>query len=529
MGRTISPTMGLAAGLCVAVATLCGCSGGSTAGNVVNGGTFTMAVNSDPGNLDPQASAAGTDYQMSFLAYDRLLGISPAGTIQSELASSWQLGANSVTLTLKKGITCSDGATFTAQTAADNLNYVANPKNSSPFAGVMLPSGAKASADVATGTVTIALAAPAPFVLDGLAGLPMVCGKGIADRKLLATTTDGTGPYRLTQATPNEAYTLTKRAGYTWGPNGATSSQPGLPDTIVVKVIPNETTAANLLLSGQLNAAPIFGPDSTRLTAANLFSANVPAISGEQWINQAPGRAGADQKVRLALAEAVDFGQLEKVITSGRGQPGTTLAASPPVACPGNSVAKAMPAHNLAQAKALLDADGWTVGAGGIRTKNGQQLALTFVYVTQAGAAASAAADLAAQQWSALGVKINSSGQDDTTATNTLFSSGNWDIAWVPVNVSSPDQLVGFLSGPTPPSGENFAHIDNPGYTNLAGTALKTQGTAGCPQWLSAESGLVRDADVIPFANQDAKLFGAGATFSVVGELLPTSIRMTAG
>jgi peptide/nickel transport system substrate-binding protein len=190
-------------------------------------------------------------------------------------------------------------------------------------------------------------------------------------------------------------------------------------------------------------------------------------------------------------------------------------------------VAKALPAHNLNQAKALLDADGWTVGAGGIRSKNGQQLALTFVYDTAGGAASSAAADLAAQQWTQLGVKITPSGQDDTTATNTLFSTGNWDIAWTPLNVSSPDQLVGFLSGPTPPGGENFAHISNSGYTSGVAKANKAQGSASCPQWLSAESGLVRDADVIPFANQVVKVFGAGARFSVAGELLPTSIRMT--
>jgi peptide/nickel transport system substrate-binding protein len=518
---------GLTVGVCVGVAVLAGCSSGSAAGNVVSGGTFTLAMSSDPGNLDPQASAASNDYQMAFLAYDPLLSIDSAGTIQSELAASWQLSTTTVTLNLKKGITCSDGAAFTAQTAADNINYVANPKNGSPFTGVMLPAAAKASADVATNTVTITLASPAPFVLNGLAGLPMVCAKGMANRKLLASTTDGTGPYQLAQATPSESYTLTKRTGYTWGPGGATTAQPGLPDKLVVKVIQNETTAANLLLSGQLNAAPIFGPDSTRLAAASLFAANVPAISGEMWFNQAPGRAGADQKVRQALAEAVDFGQLEKVLTSGRGEPGTTFAAEAPVACPGNSVAKALPAHNLNAAKALLDADGWTVGAGGIRSKNGQQLTLTFVYDTEAGAAASSAADLAAQQWNQLGVKVNPSGQDDTTATNTLFSTGNWDIAWTPLNVSSPDQLVGFLSGPTPPGGENFAHIDSPGYTNLVGTAVKSQGRAGCAQWLSAESGLVREADVIPFANQEVKVFGAGAKFSVIGELLPTSIRMT--
>jgi peptide/nickel transport system substrate-binding protein len=528
MVRSISPaTAGLVVGVCVAVTALAGCGGGAAAGNVVSGGTFSIAMSSDPGNLDPQASAASDDYQMSFLAYDRLLSIDESGTVHSELATSWQADATTVTLAMKKGITCSDGAPFTAQTAADNVNYVANPKNASPFTGVMIPAGAKASADAVTNTVTIALAAPAPFVLDGLAGVPMVCAKGMANRKLLATATDGTGPYQLTQATPSDQYTLTRRAGYTWGPNGASTAQPGLPNEIVVRIIPNETTAANLLLSGQLNAAAILGPDVTRLSSANLFALDVPVLSGEMWFNQASGRAGADPKVRQALAEAVDVGQLEKVLTSGRGQPGTTLAANAPVACPGNSVAKALPAYNLNQAKALLDADGWTVGAGGIRGKNGQQLTLTFVYDSQAGASSSAAADLAAQQWNQLGVKVTASGQDDTTATNTLFSTGNWDIAWVPVNVSSPDQLVGFLSGPTPPGGDNFAHIDNPGYSNLVAAAEQRQGTAGCAQWLSAESGLVRDADVIPFANQVVKYFGAGAKFSVVSALLPTSIRMT--
>jgi peptide/nickel transport system substrate-binding protein len=517
---------GLVAGVCVATTVLAACGGGgSAAGNVVSGGTFTLAMSSDPGNLDPQSSVATNNYQMAFLAYDSLLSVDGSGAIRSELATSWHVDGTNVTLTMHKGITCSDGSAFTAQTAADNLNYVANPKNNSPFAGVFLPVGAKATAEA--NALTVALPSSAPFILDGLAGIPMVCGKGIANRKLLAAKTDGTGAYALSQATPGDQYTLTKRAGYTWGPDGATSAQAGLPDKIVVKIIQNETTAANLLLSGQLNGAAILGPDVTRLEGAKLDAVDVPALSGEMWFNQAAGRAGADPKVRLALAEAVDLGQLQKVLTSGRGQPGTTFAANAPVACPGNSVAKALPPHSLAKAKALLDADGWTVGAGGFRTKNGKPLALTFLYGTQAGSASSSAADLAAQQWGQLGVKVTLTGQDDTSATNTLFSSGNWDIGWIALNVSSPDQLVGFLSGPTPPKGDNFANIDNRAYTGLVAAAEQTQGTAGCAKWLSAESNLVRDADVIPFANQVEKVFAAGARFSVVGKLLPTSIRMT--
>ena len=66
--------------------------------------------------------------------------------------------------------------------------------------------------------MTITLAAPAPFVLNGLASLPMVCDAGMKDRKSLADGTTGTGPYELTEAVPNDHYTYQIRDGYTWGP-----------------------------------------------------------------------------------------------------------------------------------------------------------------------------------------------------------------------------------------------------------------------------------------------------------------------
>jgi len=521
--------LGLAAVASLTVTVLAACGGSNSASTktATGGGTFTFGLSSDPGNLDPQASAASNLYQMSFLAYDPLLSIDNSGKIQSQLATAWKVSGKQVVLTMHKAITCSDGSAFTATTAAANVNYIADPKNKSPFAGVFIPAGAKATGDDSTGTVTIDLPSAAPFALNGLAGVPMVCQKAITDRSLLAHKTDGTGPYTLSTAVANDHYTLTKRTGYTWGPNGASTAAAGLPDSINVRIIPNETTAANLLLSGQLNAAAITGPDVQRLQAAKLFAAATPSVSGEMWFNQAAGRPGADQQVRLALTRALDLGQVEKVWTSGRGTPGTTLAANAPVACPGDSVSSALPSFALDAAKAALDSDGWTAGSDGIRTKNGKPLAVTFLYNTQTGAAGSAAAELAAGQWKQLGVKVTMKAQDETAAVNTLFSTGTWDVAWEPLNVSSPDQLVGFMSGPVVPAGENFAHIKDPAYDALVAKAQTMQGAAGCPQWLAADSTLVSHADVIPFANQVQQVFGKNAQFAVVsGELQPTSIRM---
>jgi peptide/nickel transport system substrate-binding protein len=549
--------IGTVAGVCVIATLLAACSGskaqptsttgqsggnsgGTSGGNsapssdsssptdVVNGGTFTMSMSADPGNLDPQGAATSNTFQMTQFAYDNLLSEGADGKIESGLATKWQVAGTKVTLTLHKAITCSDGAPFTAADAVANISYVADPKNKSPFLGVYLPGGAKASAGAAAGTVTITLAQPAPFVLDGLASLPMVCAKGMQDRKSLARKSDGTGPYQLTEAVSGDHYTYTKRSGYTWGPDGATTATAGLPSTIVVKIVQNETTAANLLLSGGLNAATILGSDVQRLESAHLFATDTASVAGQMWFNQDSGRPGADPAVRQALTSAVDLNQLAKVLTANNGQPATEFAALPPVACPGNSVTANLPTHDLDKAKQLLDSAGWKVGSGGVRSKGGKPLAVTFVYNSAQGAGGAAAAELASATWKQLGADVTVKPQDSTAISGTVFSTGNWDIVWLTLNVSSPDQIVPFMSGPAPAKGTNFAHINNAAYSSLVAKASAMDGSAGCSDWLKAEAELVKAVDVIPFANQIVKTFGYHARFAVVGALVPTSIRMLA-
>ncbi|MCO5973597.1 ABC transporter substrate-binding protein [Actinoallomurus soli] len=521
-------------GLCLALAaaalTACGgaANGGGKAG-VVDGGTFTYGLSSDPGNLDPQMGAGTSLFTVSRFAYDSLVSVDgTTGAIRSALAKSWQSNGRSVTLTLADGITCSDGTRLTASDVAKNLDFVADPKNKSPFLGTFLPAGVTAKGDDATRVVTLTLARPAPFVLNGLAELPIVCPGGMADRSSLRTATAGTGPYKLTQAAPGDHYTYAIRDGYTWGPNGATTATRGLPKTVVIKVVENPTTAANLLLSGGLNGAQIVGPDAERLEKAGLYAARTPNIVGEQWYNQRAGRATGDPRVRKALTQALDLGQLQKVLTSGRGTAATTLAVNEPVACHGDSVSHALPARDPQAAGALLDQAGWARGSDGRRTKNGRPLQLTLVYENRNGTSGDAAAELAVRQWKAIGVEATAHSQNETTLTNTIFGTGNWDVAWAPVNVNAPDQLMPFLSGPAAPQGNNFAAISDPDYDAAAKSAMAIQGTAGCHDWLAAESGLIAKADVVPFAGDVVRTFGKSAEFQTPGELVPTSIRMLA-
>src|SRR6478736_2563425 len=511
-----------AIGLCVTAALLAGCGGGgddssSSSGGgdttYVDGGTFTMALAGDPGKLDPQSSASTQLFAVNQLAYDTLFAVDgESGEIEPQLDKEWKVDGTTVTATLNDGITCADGSPLTATTVADNLAYVGDPKNKSPYLGTFVPVGATAKADDAAGTVTITLAAPAPFVLNGLGSLPMVCDSGMGDRKALDDTTAGTGPYELTEAVPNDHYTYQIRDGYTWGPNGATTAEDGMPDTVVMKIIENEGTAANLVSTGEINAAQVLGPDVKRLDGQGLFAAETPALLGEQWYNHGDGHATSDPDVRMGLTQALDLTELASVATAGAGTPATTLAALPPVACPGDS-ASALPAQDVDAAKAAL--------AG--------QPELTFLYSSAAGSAFSAAAELAVQEWEAAGVKVTAKGVDETALQGAIFGSGDWDIAWVPLNVNTPDQLVPFLSGPgMADGGTNFSGIDNADYTAGVESATAMNGTEGCDTWLEAESSLVAAADIVPFANNVVKTFGNGAEFEIPGALVPTSIRMLA-
>jgi peptide/nickel transport system substrate-binding protein len=126
-----------------------------------------MALSADPGALDPQGSASSPLFQVSKFAYDSLVSVDAKGQVNSGLASKWSVSGTTVTFEIGQGITCADGAPFTAQTAVDNISYVEDPKNKSPFLGVFVPAGATATASGST--VTVKLATASPFVLDSFA------------------------------------------------------------------------------------------------------------------------------------------------------------------------------------------------------------------------------------------------------------------------------------------------------------------------------------------------------------------------
>ena len=514
------------AAVLLAVTGLAACSGSTDAagsGDYVDGGTFTMATLGDPGNLDPQASFVATE--IAGFAYDTLVAADTSGAVKPQLASSWKVTEKAVTFEIRDDVTCSDGSKFDAQAVVDNIGYVADVKNASPFRGVYVPADATASASGST--VTVSLPSPAPFVLEGFTRLPMVCESGMKDRASLKAGSAGTGPFTVTESVPGDRYSLAVRKDYTWGPDGAATSEAGTPSKVVFKIVANETTAANLVLGGQANAASFFGPDGDRLEKEGIDSVKTKSAYAHQWYNQAPGRVGSDPVVRKALTQALDLAELRTVIASGRGSAPTAVAVYDPGVCGDDTVKGNLPATDPAAAAKALAQDGWAKGSDGILTKDGKKLALKFIYSSQ-GPGQTAAAELATAAWKKLGVKVDAKALDITEQTAALFQTGNWDITWSSPKAPNPLVLVPFFSGPSPAKGgNNLASVANTEYDVQVKAAMTKVGNDSCPAWKAAETALLRDADIVPFANITILTFHKDSELQRAGILtVPTSIRM---
>jgi len=475
-------------------------------------GSATLAIPADPGNLDPQMTVVSSTRYVDTFAYDTLVNLVGPGKIASGLAQSWKVvSPKKVEFTLRPSISCSDGTKMTASVVKQNLDFVGNPANKSPLLGLFMPVGATVTANNSARTVVVTTTTPNPFMIQGLALVQLVCSKGLANRSLLDHGTDGTGPYALTGAVPGDHYTFAVRKGYTWGPGGASTAVNGLPAKVTIKVVSNETTAANLLLTGGLNVASIGGPDRTRLGKAHLFNIVAPAQPNEILFNENAGHPAANPAVRKALVQALNLSQIGKVVTSGFGLKMTQLSLQNFTPCAGDSVTGNVPAYNTSAAKSALS---------GVSVK--------LLYASDEGPSYAPAAELAQEQLAAAGAKVTLDPQSTANLQATLFGTGDWDVVIIGIGVANPAQFTAFVSGPTPPNGTNFAGIANASYKLAVARAQRRVGTEGCKYWLAGEEALFKAGDIAPLEVTTEATYGRKMTFKLgVQGPIPTSLRLT--
>jgi peptide/nickel transport system substrate-binding protein len=394
--------------------------------------TVTTRLATDWRTFDFQADVRTQSNMVAGPGYDRLIGWAPDGkSFTPYLATSWKLKAKSVVFQIRRDAKCTDGHVLNAIDVLNSFKrFIDVPKANGSVAmtgiGGWGPGPYHLHANLKKSTFSLSLDSPYRNILGLFANLGVICPAGLAalqtDPRALQTAEYGSGPYTLAEAVHGDHITYKLRPEWSWGPPGTSAKT--MPKTYVIKIIIDETTAANLLLTGGLDIASIFGADVSRLEASSALTHK----TAPNWqpmnlvFNQRPGRVLADdEKLRQALMTAVDPKSWNTAALAGRGEVSASVF-TPGAECYDKSVQKLAPKPSIDTAKQIMASDGYTF-ANGKATKNGQPLKLTLLTSTQF----EAGSDYLDSVLSQLGIDLTYNNLAPTPY-GTAVLAGNFDV-----------------------------------------------------------------------------------------------------
>lgn len=492
-----------------------GCLGSSSPSSTA-GGQVVFASSDNIFTFDPATSPGGNaEVPAMMLVYDRLIHFDSKSQLVPELASSWTSAPNSVTLTLKKGPTCSDGTPITPAVVADSLKRMGAAATKSALAPLTIGSaGYSVTTDDTANTVTVTTAQPFGDLLIGLA-MPwasIVCPAGIKAPNSLATAPAGSGPYTLS-AVGSSSYTFSARSDYNWGPNGMTSKQAGYPKTIVIKTnLSDEATAASEMLRGELDVFMFQGNDRTRFNNNNNFKTAVTVTPGAAYMSIKEEGIFVDPKVRQAIYMSLDPKALNQAIYSGFGVLSPSIVGTQSD-CFDAGASQYSPKLDPAAAKTILDQDGWVVGSDGTRSKNGQQLSIRVMGRIENGVGN----DYILAQLQALGFKVTQQILDIPSWLNGLYVTLNFDLTNYPNGgaIPTPSQAFNLISGTNTPTGRNIFHVH--AVDQAVTDARTTAGATRCQNWAAAQEGLLQGYHALPYSSaSNAWTYRKGITLNPI-------------
>lgn len=495
-----------------------------------NGGTVSVRLIADWDNLDPAKTRNVYGMQMVLAFYDRLVALDSDGKVVPSLAESWTATANSATFKLKQGVSCADGTALTPTIVADSLKRLGAPETKAPLASRTFgKSGFTVTADDSASTVTVQTVDPIDLITQMTAPwTAVVCPAGLKNPDALASTPAGTGPFTLEKAVRGDSYTLAARKEYAWGPFGAKATDPGYPEKVVFRLVDNETTAANLLTTGDLDVGLVTGIDYQRVASDSALARTDKETFGIHYLlfNQAPGRVMADPVVRMALSLAVDSEAFNKAAHFGRGKVASSFG-SDKISCYDPATKSLVAGFDLPKAQALLDQAGWKMGSDGVRTKDGKPLEIIFV----GGNLTNSGPEYVAEAFRKLGVSVKVAAGDANAQMERLFETNDFDVSIDSVLPLQPtfDAGASYLVGEGPPKGNNIGNIQNAAFAEAVAAATKAEPDQRCGYWSGAQKALLTSADIKPLTYEVVSWFGRGVAFKLEHTHLiePSSIRRT--
>ena len=462
--------------------TLAGCGGtntsestGSSGGSA--GGTLTIGAVFDNNSFDRAALEIGNRIQYWMPVFDTLLVLDDKTQPQPNLATEWSYNDDrtELDLTLREGVTFTDGTPFDAEAVKANLSYLAEGNGQNSYMAASIE-----SYDIASPSeITLNLSAPDPGLIGylGVVGGAMASPKTLTDDPASATTPVGSGPYTLdaSATTPGTQYTYVRNPDY-WNAEAFPY------DTLVLKPIPDATARLNALKSGQVDVGAIEPKSVAEAEGSNLSLSRVAVDWQGLFIADRAGEkipALGDVRVRQAINYVFDK---ESILKNLQLDEGTVTSQTFNQASPAN-----VPdlddyyTYDLAKAQQLMADAGYADG---------------FTVTMPDFAAFPQYAPVIQQQLAQINITVDFV-KVSADATISEVLSGKFPMFWFSLGSQSPWQDLrkfGFTESPW-----NTSHVDDPAMDAMLAAAQVAEGDEQTQEFQKINTYMVENAWFAPW------------------------------
>lgn len=355
-----------------------------TGGGELQAESVRAAITGDEGTLNPYTYVTGfPGWNLLMLQYDSLMQIDTDGVPQPWLAQSVETSDDGLvySIELTDGVTWHDGEPLTADDVVFTIEYFTSNPAASRFARDL--NGVEAAEATGDLSVEITLAAPNPsFPLRALADVPIIPEHVWAEvttpeeHQFEDASNVGTGPYRITEYSPNQSYTLEANPDYFRG-------APAVGELILVQFADDAGALAAMNTDEVDVMFDRVAPEQIELLGAKE---GVEVIQGPEYTNQLLNYDAQlppfdDVAVRQAMSMAIDRQDLVDTVFLGAATPGNAGWTHPDSPAFNAAVETA---YDVDAANTLLDDAGYADSDGdGVREYDGKPM--SFELITPSG------------------------------------------------------------------------------------------------------------------------------------------------
>ncbi len=443
---------------------LAGCSeggsGGSSSGSDVS--SLTVGLSQNPETLDPGATGLIGAVKVDAQIFDTLIhrfqgskdwtpGLATDMTISPD--------ATEYTFPLRTDVTFHDGTPFNAQAVKATFDHITDPATHSLSALSGL-GPYKETQVVDDATVKIVFSSPYPAFATQVAEPTLGISSPTALQKY---GTDygqhpvGTGPFVFQSFTSDSEVKLTRNPDYTWGPREYGDGPPAV-ENLTFRILSDPSAQTNALSTGEIRLAD--GMSTQDIAGAESSGKKVTAnpISGMPYgylLNTTKAPTD-DLAVRQAVIHAVDRKNIVDSLFDGQYQLATSVVTK---GTPGYVDAGDDYSYDPELAAQLLDGAGWTKGADGKRSKNGQPLTLSMIDISDFGF--EGMSPLIQAQLAEVGITADLSNQAFPTVATT-YNAGTQNTASWFFSAVDPNLVKSVFACDQIATGFNWAHYCDP-------------------------------------------------------------------